>query len=1703
MNETEKRIAKYKGKLPHLKEKVAAVSVLLAMSATMLTTVSFAWMALSKSPEVTDVNTSIAANGNLEIALVGAEGSIPAMSAVGDSNKNLIERNITWGNLINLSDPIYGLDNLVLRPAQLNPSSLLTNPLYGAEYDADGRPVNFITNFGYATWVPPQDGKPGYFKISNDKGVRAISSVTIEAVGAAKIYQDMYDAAKSKNMMAANHYKSMTNNTKQMQSLATMMGLYMTARMNPGDANLSNPDCDVADIQNLRDMYSTFLECFDLEAEAMAAVINLHLFLKHGENLYTPWTKDDVYAKSDADIKAATGSNQAAITRLTEFKKDRNTIATDLEKLKTISGSGTSLKWNDSGINGIVNNLMNVGACTIGADNTPISSIGVSNAMGYLSGTQEARITNGILYRFEERVGDYIEVKGLAVSAKVKRAGITIPATVTANIQTTAPRDYNLFSNDLNYADSLNTGEFQGGEKVANDTYGLAVDLWVRTNAAGSYLTLEGNVLIETSEEPAMGVDSTGAEVELYTVTLTQEITEENGSTSTLTYSVDLYKKEAEDGTVTWYNASTHSALTEADLQGKVPVQKMVEVQTVVGYEGANRVWDGSAGLSVNSTTQGSGSCYVFYADTPEDQARSLKLLASMKVAFVDENGKLLGKAEMDTEHFYANNGKVIVPLVLASDCMIVAEDAEGNPIYAITALEQNVATRITALVYLDGTQLNNEDVLASADIQGKLNVQFGSTSNLNSMENEKLQFEEMSVSAEITGNNHFVYDQATEENPMTTTVEVLVDGATPTKVTAFFIRAINATQGSREETMEFTYDESSGKWKASYTFRSPGNYVLRSVQLDGVEYDLSNETLPRVTVEGFTVTGLSWNVSSGNQANLMTANTSISTELTLTFASDDAQKMPSTVVGRFIHREDGSVANVKFTYNPTTFKWTGTATFLKSGTYDLQYVVLDGEYNELPSSMWRTAVINLGMKVAVYTTSNTTFKYLRSDPGFEEKLDMLVRILNDAGEEITGMTDVKLYYRYKGSSAAGLDATLTWDPEAGYYKGEFLSQVGIYEFNYVSAKNGDTTNTIAKADFSPTFTIISPEPPKYSSHEVRAYQYSPNGDAWAKVTLTQSATATVKAYFTNTLTGETACTAMGVGSLTDPNTNAMEWKFTIPTNDNGKQDGIWQLVSLDVWGVYDADGTLYTEDHPMVFDLEDKNIETKVVQTVNVSFGSGQSRNFGATVDPTTGEVTVTGTFMEIHKFSHLNVDITDWQGEAIYDEGTNISVRNVKLTFIYTNGSSSTYGGYTSDGLTNATQGATIEVPLTMDSTHKHFVQSAEQSIQFAGTYQTTLTFYIGDTYSREINVSEDTLRFRVWSNKPTVKISSVSANPSGARYYLSSTPSSLNVITDTFNNTKIDDYNAVVYMYVTAQSGTLDQEQVAIQYPKVNLSLSGIPNTHSGVTVVFPSGNNTSNTFSFAAGGATATASIGAGTNGTFDEGFFGIGSKVTAWPKFYPAGKQTVNKITVVHSGITFNVELSNAITINNPQHLPFADFASTASGQTLPTTPGRIYSTPTVDGFKITLPGTQTWTEAKSESQNGDFVVQSGYPKNENVYTERIEDKGCDGKITYYTPYIKTTTVSKASSTTTTWTRTWRITGWKVGGTTYAPGETITITGQQTVTPVLSYTDGTKTTTSTTTTRTVIAFKQNGNESTTKPAGTKVDSVQGSTTDVAS
>lgn len=1535
--ETRRRIRAYKKALPELRERVVAVALLLAMSVSMLTTASFAWLTISRRPEVTGVSTTVAANGNLEIALATGD-TAPGESKVGDSSaaegQTVTGANITWGNLVNLSDPSYGLDHLTLRPAQLNTAALLTSPLFGAVFTADGRVEKLTSNFSYTSWVPAEGTTPGYFGVSNSLGVRAISSTKIEAHGYLGTYLDLKDTANSTNAQAAGMYTTITKDEDWMTALANMMGIHMTATLNYEEQYI-NASANPEDLLALIEMYGALIEAFEMEAQAMANLLNLELYAAYGgdSTQYQTWDKAAVLAataNSNNDlvvVKVAQTDGTEKIVQISNFKtfiNDYNMLIADKAELERIDAGGDR-RWTASGLKTVINRLVDINKCLIdfgdGAKTVSafLDEMGANpvGALGYRNQACTATITNGVLFNFDQRVGAGITVTkdnasgkdGLPITAKMYVNTMNLgeqSATVYATIVTSATKPAE-FTQDLNHAETLNTGAGADvGEMSAEDTYGLALDLWVRTNADNSYLTLEGNVLTKSEEVDAKGKDSNGNEVQLYTLsrTITDEAT---GDSATNTY--DLYKVETatenEDGTTTttttWYRADTFSVFEVAEDEN--PVLKKETVITVIGFEGENRVWNSDEdkiNLSTDATTQGSGSCYVYYADSPEDQARSLELLKAMHVAFVDVNGLLLASATMDTARSYEESGRVIVPLVLDSNSIELGDS--DNSLRAITRLEKNVPTRITAIVYLDGTMLSNENVLSAADIQGQLNIQFGSSSEMEPIRNETLELAERKVTATVSPTT-FSYDTDTD---LTSRVSVMVSGDQPEKVTAFFIRKINDTQGSREPVMtNFVQNETTGAWECDYTFTAPGIYVLRTVELDGQEYALpfdESTPLPTVTVTGFTIESLSCTqASSGNKINIMTASNSSTVDLKLKFASSDQSKMPTTVQGRFL-RSDGTAVNVNFTYNPSGANrgyWTGSATFLASGDYTFQYLLLDGEYTELPSNFWQTATVKLGMRVAVYTNGNTSFKYLPSEMADNEKvLGMSVKVMDNSGKEIAGLQNVWLTYCLSTSSVSQMRTELKWNAASEYYTGELLTLEsggpGTWKFSNVTVGG----NTLTNATTSPTFVMQAPEPPSYSGITNKsAYQFAPDGKAFMQANIKYSATATVLAVITDASGKEYE--VQGKLASTDTDTNVSTWYFTVPDNASGKQDGYWTMKELHVWNYFEEDGTYVSaeidadgylvsggeRDEPKAFDVSGENYTMKVVETVNIFFGTDRSQDFGKTGDK------VTGAFMATYTVSGLSVDIYDFEHQQLATE--------VTLSYVYGNNSKE-YGGYTSASITNANTDFTIT--LEKDATGTHFAQQGSHTLMYAGTYTPTFTFKINGatkTYAGETLIA-NTPTFTVSSVVPTVKIIEA--------YYASASSQTVS----TFTNTSTTVY-AHEYQTESVVCGTSFYYD-AYHQPYVTIELAGYGNA-DGATLTFTESNGGVVLLYTAEEGTTSVDNFSWSANGNCKR-WVGFWESVTGDDKRTKAGTLTATKLILTDNNISYEVDVDD-ITISNP------------------------------------------------------------------------------------------------------------------------------------------------------------------------------------------
>ncbi len=1591
MRETQAQIKKYQARLPHMREKLAMVAMLFVISAVMLTSATFAWFVLSKNPEIKGISTSVTSNGNLEIALSDLDGMEPENSKVGDSSAAgtaIKDANLTWGNLVNLSDG-YGLDSLTLRPATLNTSGLQSgSPLWGATYGRDGRIEKLKSDFAYTIWQEAKDGQAAAFVVPNGNafGVRAISSVVYTNLSGDTTFKELVDTAEEKNALAGDAYIAITNTPEYMSSITSLMGEYLTYRLNGG----SSPDCSPY-VEPFYLMMVDFYEAMKLAGDSLVYLANTQQFLKVGSG-YVPYTRETLLKATSKQLQDA----GVDLESLQQYKSDLTQLEKDLVTMETyyisVRDNNATVTW--SQLNGIVNRLVDIDSCTV--DGKAVSKIGASDAGSFLgSGTHEAIIHKGFLYNMEKLTGSNMYAKDLTVKVKYYTT-VTLKANVYTNLKDSGT---STFYNDLNAIKEANKGSYVGGDAVAQDTYGMALDIWVRTNAEASYLTLSGNVVTKEIEEKATA--KVGNEtVDLYTYPIRDTDNEGN----IIDYNIDVYQKDGK-----WYDYQTGEEIEVTS----TPKQKINIITEILDYQGENRVWEENGLLTEESTTQGSGSCYIYYADTPEDSARSLELLKSMKVAFISANNTLLATATMDTDNYYAVSGKYTVPLVV-EQTNYTTMDEFGGTIKAIMPLVQGQATRITAILYLDGGTLTNDEVLTASDIQGTLNLQFGSSVPLDTMGDRVLEEAIVTVSA-TASDTSFNYDT---DKDLSTTVTVNVAGFEPKLVEAQFQRAINGTQGTRMEKFTFSSSGTAGEWSGNYTFGAPGNYILRYVRLDGVEYEL--QTPINVTVTGFNLTSLTC-----DKDKIMTANRSASANLSLTFAADDVEKMPKTVQGRFM-KEDGTSTTITFERNTTTNIWSGTANFVSSGTYTLEYLVLDGDYTEIPKEYQKVVEASLGMKTRVYISRtgddpSLTFKFY----GGTETLNVSAIIMDDANKEKAELTNVKLYYGKGGSvlQESGMNADLTWNPQTGFYEGQFLlSGAGIYNFSSLIVGS----NVITAATNAPTVRAQSPEPPQYmGAVDLIDYQFAPNNDAkmTVQVAYSSSASAMKAVFIKDGITSKTYTVdcAMGTESTIDGKP-VNKWIMTLPT-DGGTQDGTWTLTELHVAGVYDKAGNEYTEDTPMVLTVSDKP-EVKVVSTVIVRFAEDKSQQFGGTA------ANVTGHFMDAYEVSNLDVYIEDKQGNALPN------VENVTLTYSRKPNTESEYGNYTASHLNGTSDGEILTVNLVADSENgAHFVQENAVIFQIAGLYETSFSFKVnGTTYSyggdSGKSLPANTPAFTVRSMKPTLTVTGT--NPAPTETF------SINIATDSSRDTTIlngvknyySDYMANVYIK-SSSSGSYT-------LPKVTMKLTnaGSAFTKASVVVVNGESSDYNRTYSYTADNTTNTQEIG------------GTQWMLIATNRFL-AGKQTLKTIDMVCGGNTYSVTLSNAVVINQQHNPPYLTFAGVDTNYNA--VPANIVS-PDGNSMKVTLPTMNNWILEEVNESGGNGEVDAG-SNTFTVSTSYTEGSGCNKK-TLYNYYTRTVRTTNETTLKETWKVTYGITGWKIGSTTYKPGATVTVTSGQTATAVV-------------------------------------------------
>lgn len=746
MTKTEKNGKKTKIVMPAgIRNKMTAAISMLLVASIMMVSSTYAWFTLSTAPEVKGITTNVGANGNLEMMLLNTASFMSTAEDLGvesgtsDSmaTQEVTKANLTWGNLVDLSDSSYGLGSIVMNPARLNITksaasedyTLNSTLLKAPTYDSDGRVVDvnkdtLTSGYSGSAWNWNESADNAY-------GVRVIgttSGVTERLTAYRAAASDRTSAIESAKTFAKN---SLLDNG---QTLATIV---MKSATGDNSATYTKTDLEVLqalvkELQRANDEAGTAIVQTVLAYNLGAKNEDKSFVDADVAKLKAAFAAEGVTAGTLPETYAHTAGGTGTIIKpdgtdkaVTKWGKNNTSIKTANDKLTTlISKSQESYSYSD--ISDVVSGLIDKKTATVAGKKNPgkddISDITASvlaeGAVVVALGQE-----SGIYADIAELVGDYT-ASGMKIN--VDYGGLTLKD-MNTTIKTTVVTDDK--TGALPMITKLETGgtpqasDDSSSKPLLTDHYGYALDLGFRTNAAVSDLLLQ----TESIQRVYSGTDAA-------TATSTQgggsymQFT----SNDTQTFSVDelralmsaLRVVFVEPQTVGGTGAVTYNVLgvAAADITGETDndgittytggtlTQNGVEVKTQSAERDDKSESTGTAAVDAN----GLKAELRLYNYTVEDGVLTLKgqkVTTSTTTTTDDETASEAGKRETETK-------------------------TTETPDNTLTSLTQNVAKKITAIVYLDGDIVDNTMVAnAATSMTGSLNLQFSSSAALKPME--------------------------------------------------------------------------------------------------------------------------------------------------------------------------------------------------------------------------------------------------------------------------------------------------------------------------------------------------------------------------------------------------------------------------------------------------------------------------------------------------------------------------------------------------------------------------------------------------------------------------------------------------------------------------------------------------------------------------------------------------------------------------------------------------------------------------------------------------------------------------------------------------------------------------------------------------------------------------------------------------------
>lgn len=710
-----------------LRKKLLSALAMLLVATILMVSSTYAWFVLSTAPEVTGIQTQVGANGSLEIALVNQESwndlTKLDMGDIDESaTENLGSANLTWGNLVNLADTSYGLRDITLNPARLAISqngnnaegtaitytiadSLLKVPVYTEDGRVQRLDTAHVVDYIY-------DGK-GF--TTEGYGVRAIGT-------ASQMSQFQLGMNAARNNIANHRAAAKTKASEALNATGSGLANIVIKYALQNQQNGYTVD-DVKVVKAMTEgLEKSLVEIGTALRSAFAGYItttasNVASTDYDNELAYindTTHSLGDLWDRYQGIATVVTGMEGY----ITTYNADVAAVNGAIKKCDEMIATGGTFAWDD--IKNTVAPLVDINKMTLGGktieqvkkDVLVDGKVNFEEAFKLIQGgiTITAEPNSGVLADIADYAGDYaasVMVGPLTIQYNGKDQPIPeTPATVTTATDKN-PVYLTAASNQLSNAP---VSEATGSNSLT-DFFGYAIDLAFRTNAE------KANLLLQTSPKQRIYDNSDNANT--------------RGGGSYMSFRSDV---------------------------GGLSATKMVKLMSGIRvvFMDKNR---NVLAIAALDTTLGKD----LYVKLPEDEVKS-----TGKYAYLNASKSQYQQSDLIDAATYNGlpekssvryqDGTLSAKLYIVSFQMTesTAHENEEGKFYTggitigtnrtengtILALKPDEATIVTALVYLDGSVVNNSMVAANAtqSMSGVLNLQFSSSAELIPMQYTPLQ---------------------------------------------------------------------------------------------------------------------------------------------------------------------------------------------------------------------------------------------------------------------------------------------------------------------------------------------------------------------------------------------------------------------------------------------------------------------------------------------------------------------------------------------------------------------------------------------------------------------------------------------------------------------------------------------------------------------------------------------------------------------------------------------------------------------------------------------------------------------------------------------------------------------------------------------------------------------------------------------------